>query len=218
MSDARNDAQAPYLGAILAGGRSRRFGAPKALAEVGGERIVERVRDAVQKVVPDVVLIANEPRLFAGLDLPVRADRATGAGPLGGIYTALRWAREEGRPGALCVACDMPFLSPALLRRLLECAERTGADIMAPESEKPQPVEPLCAVYSVGCLPEIEQRLANDEFALKDLVMAVRLQPLSLAEVNGYGDPNILFFNVNTPDQYRAARRIAAEEIEDANR
>ncbi|MBV9108579.1 MAG: NTP transferase domain-containing protein, partial [Gemmatimonadetes bacterium] len=63
------------LGAILAGGASSRFGAPKALAKVGGRRIIDRVRMAVADAVRDAVLIANEPAVFGDVDLPTRPDR-----------------------------------------------------------------------------------------------------------------------------------------------
>jgi molybdopterin-guanine dinucleotide biosynthesis protein A len=68
------------LGVILAGGASRRFGSPKALARVGGRRIVDRVRDALRAAVPEVVVSANQPELFADLGLPIRGDEVAGLG------------------------------------------------------------------------------------------------------------------------------------------
>src|SRR5688572_549814 len=112
----------PPLGVILAGGASRRFGAPKALARVGGRRIVDRVLDALSAAVPEIVISANEPALFADLDLPMRADEIPGQGALGGLHTALRWAMERGRSGSLVVACDMPWITPELLGMIAERA------------------------------------------------------------------------------------------------
>ena len=122
------------FGAILAGGRSVRYGSPKALATVAGESILDRVRRALLRVTPDLILIANEPSLFARSGLPTRPDTRPGLGALGGIHAALLWAREAGRPGILAVACDMPFLDPALLVRILERAAAGDVDVVAPES------------------------------------------------------------------------------------
>lgn len=203
-------ARAPAsFGAILAGGQSRRYGAPKALATIGGTPIVERVRAALSDVCPDIILIANDQELYAGLGLPMRPDVRPGCGVLGGILTALFWAREEGRPGALAVACDMPFLSPDLLRRLLDLSD--GADVVAPESGGKRGVEPLCAWYGVGCIPAIEAELDRGDRHIVGFFDDVRVRRLPLDEVRTFGDPGVLFLNVNTPEERERAERIAAE-------
>ncbi|HEX2080425.1 MAG TPA: molybdenum cofactor guanylyltransferase, partial [Longimicrobium sp.] len=149
----------PPLGVILAGGASRRFGAPKALARAGRRRIIDRVCDALSAAVPEVVISANDPALFADLDLPTRADEIRGQGALGGIHTALRWAAERGRSGALVVACDMPWITAELLRTIAERAASSEADAVVPESGGRRGVEPLCAWYSVRCLPHVERMI-----------------------------------------------------------
>ncbi len=208
-SPSAHSSNAEPLGAILAGGASRRFGAAKALAEVGARRIVERVRDALAAAVGDVVLIANEPESFGDLHLLTRPDLRPGAGAIGGIETALRWAMEMGRPGAVCVACDMPFVSPALLRELVRRAGDGDAEAVVPESTGRRGVEPLCAWYSVACLPAIERALASDERSLHALLATVRAERIPLDVVRGLGDPEIIFMNVNTPDDHRRAIDLA---------
>ena len=198
------------LGAILAGGASRRFGSPKALARVGGRTIVERVRSALAEAVDDVVVIANEPYLFSDLGLRTRADEVAGLGALGGIVTALRWAREEGRPGALCVPCDMPFVAPGLLRVILDRVDGS-ADAVVPESRGRRGVEPLCAWYSVRALEAAEAMAASEERALHVFVGQLETARIPLAEVERVGDPEVLFLNVNTVDDHRRAMGLEAE-------
>jgi len=194
------------LGAILAGGASRRFGAPKALATVGGRRVVDRVHDALAAVTGAPVLIANDPALFPDF-AEWRADEVAGVGPLAGIATALRWAAERGAGGALCVACDMPFVEPELLRLVL--ARAGGADAVLPESGGRRGVEPLCAWYSTDALPAIDRMMADGEHALYLLADRVRAARVPLAEVEACGDPSILFLNINTPEDHQRAERIA---------
>lgn len=199
------------LGVILAGGASRRFGTPKALAMVGGRRIIDRVRDALVAVTPDVVIIANEPELFGDLGLPIRPDDTPGLGALGGIRTALRWAMEMGRSGALVVACDMPFVSPALLRMIAIRASADGA--VVPESEGRRGVEPLCAWYSARLLPLVDEMIASGErqaFRLAERAAADRI-PIGL--VRTAGEPGTLFLNVNTVDDLRDAERIEGGRV-----
>jgi molybdopterin-guanine dinucleotide biosynthesis protein A len=214
VNPARPGPGAP-LGAILAGGESRRYGTPKALATVGGARIIERVVDALGRVVPDLVLLANEPVLFADLGLPTRADVYPGLGALGGIHTGLRWAVEEGRPGILAVACDMPFPSKPLLTRLRDLAfgdlavDLMPPDIVIPESRGRRGVEPLLAAYGVGCIPAIEAQLARGDHRMVGFHDAVRVRRIPLAEVQSLCDPERTFLNVNTPSERERAERLA---------
>ena len=198
------------LGAILAGGASRRFGSPKALAAVGGRIIGERLRDALREAVGRVVLVTNEPELYADLQLPSRPDGHPGAGPVAGIETALRWAEEEGRPGALVAACDMPFLDPRVLRLFVDCSRRSSPDAVAVRMDDGRS-PPLCAYLSVRCLPAMERVLAGDDRSVRALLSSVVTTWLPAEEIARFRDPETMFFNVNTPDDLRRAERIARE-------
>lgn len=214
-STVREAPRRPPFAAILAGGESRRFGAPKALARVGGRRVIERVRDAARAALPEVVLIANRPALFADAGLPVRPDLLPGFGVLGGVHAALSWAEEEGRPGALCLACDLPFLPPGLLGALVARAGEGGAEAVVPESPGRRGVEPLCAFYAVACRPVVEALHARGERRAVALLEEVRAARLPLAEVRRWGDPEVAFLNVNTPEDHRRALEVARSREEE---
>lgn len=194
------------LGAILAGGASRRFGSPKALAPVGGVGLAERVRAAIRAAGLEPRLITGDATLVAALDLPSRTDSALGGGPLAGIQAALRWAAAEGRPGALCVSCDLPFLEPELLRTLCQLDPYR---VVVPESTGPAGIEPLCAFYPVGCLEAINQRIERGALRLQDLLAAVPVRRMPLADVRRWGDPGRIFFNVNSRGDHQHAEAIA---------
>ncbi len=226
------------LGVVMAGGRNTRYGDHKALAPVGGTRILERVRRALAAVTPDVVLVANEPEVYADTGLEQRPDARPGTGVLGGILTALLWARERGHAGALVVACDMPFVPPGLLAELAARAgagaagERpgpTGAlaggeasrsvgsagasgppDIVAAESGGRRGIEPLCAYYATECLDAVERALDRGDRRVISFFEELRVARVPLDEVRRFGDPEVLFMNVNTPAERERAERIAA--------
>src|SRR5260370_34023417 len=87
-------------------------GEPKALLEVGGRRIIERVADVLRQVTDEQLLVTNTPDRYAWMGLPMVPDVFPDAGSLGGIYSGLKAAGEA----AFTVACDMPFLSAAVAR------------------------------------------------------------------------------------------------------
>ena len=91
-------------GVIQAGGKSTRMGGePKALMDVGGARIVDRVVRALREVSDDLLLVTNTPELYASLGLPMVPDVFPDSGSLGGIYSGLAAAPGEA---AFTVACD----------------------------------------------------------------------------------------------------------------
>ena len=196
-------------GAVLAGGAASRYGGvPKGLLAVGGRRILDRVVDSVQAVTGALpLLIANAPGASAWRpDLKTIPDARPGLGSLGGIYTAVTAVPEP----VLCVAWDMPFVPQALLRALIEGA--TGGagsyDAFLPESSGRRGLEPLCAVYGPACGPAIERRLETGDLKAISFHADVRIGILSLAQVKGFGDPDELFFNVNTPDDLQRAEAL----------
>jgi len=196
-------------GAVLAGGAARRYGGvPKGLLEVGGRRILDRLVDVLQSVTGALpLLVANAPDAPAWRpDLTTMPDVRPGCGSLGGIYTAVTAATGP----VLCLAWDMPFVPAALLRALAQAATGGGVeyDAFLPESSGRRGLEPLCAVYGPACRPAIAGRLERGDLQAISFHPDVRVGILSLADVKKFGDPDELFFNVNTPDDLARAEEL----------
>jgi molybdopterin-guanine dinucleotide biosynthesis protein A len=194
-------------GAVLAGGAARRYGGrPKGLLEVGGRRILDRVVDALIAVTGrPPLLVANAPDASAWRpDLQTVPDVRPGFGTLGGIYTAVTSDRDP----VLCIAWDMPFVPEPLLHALVHQADTGGLDAVLPESGGRRTVEPLCAVYGPACGPAIERRFAANDLKAISFHADVRVGILSLARVREFGDPEAMFFNVNTPDDLARAEAL----------
>jgi molybdopterin-guanine dinucleotide biosynthesis protein A len=195
---------------ILAGGAASRYGGrPKGLERVGGRRVIDRVADALREAADTLLLIANDPTASHWLpDLPVAADVRTNCGSLGGIHAAIVRA---GQP-VLVVAWDMPFVPAGLLKALRDAG--AGADAALPESGSRRGVEPLCAYYSPACVPAIERRLDMNDMRVISFFDDVRVERLPEREVRRFGDPAVLFMNVNTPDDLALAERHAADGLD----
>jgi molybdopterin-guanine dinucleotide biosynthesis protein A len=189
-------------GAVLAGGAASRYaGHPKGLNRVGGERILDRLVASLTVATGEApVLIANSPDAAKWAPgLRVVADPRPDCGSLGGIYTALTVA--EGP--VLLVAWDMPFVTTDLLQALV--AGAVDCDVFLPESGGPRGIEPLCGVYGPACVAPVAHQLDNEDFRAIGFHDAVRVGHLPLDEVSQFGDPETLFFNVNTPDDLAKA-------------
>ena len=189
-------------GLALAGGRSGRMGANKALLEFGGVRIIERLLRTIRPLSPEIVIVANDPDTYADLGVPVWPDRIPEKGALGGIYTAVF---HSTFPQTFCIACDMPFPNRAVIAYLRDLA--FGYDVVVPRTA--DGYQPLHAVYSKTCLPHMEAMIHADRLKIDRLFPGVRVRTVEEEELRPM-DPSLrCFVNVNTREELEAATQMA---------
>ena len=165
--------------------------------------MLDRVIDALTAATGrQPILIANDPAAATWRPgLAVHRDIVAGRGSVGGILTAVAAAAP-----VLCVAWDMPFVSAALLGALAELLEQ--ADVAIAESDSRRGLEPLCAGYGPACGPAIRAALARGDQRAIAFHPDVRVARLTRERVLQYGDPDVLFFNVNSPADLERAETL----------
>ena len=178
-------------GFVLTGGRSTRMGRDKALLPIDGSSLVERTARLVRAAAGSATLIGM-PERYASLGLPVVADLIPGAGPIGGLYTALEITRADWN---LIVACDMPALTEAFLRRMLDAARASAAACLVPETATG--LHPLCAVYHRRTRPAVASAIHHKRFKMHDLLKTLDALAWPVADAS-------LLENVNTPLEWGA--------------
>ena len=192
-----------WTGAILAGGRARRLGGlNKAglILHAGGPSILERQVARLNRVVDQTVIIASDAARFSEAGVPVIADLLPDAGVLGALYTAVH---ASGTDRTLVIACDMPFLSEPLLTHLVEAGR--AVDIAIPRTARG--LEPLCATYSRRSGAELRRLIDEDRFRLSNVarIPGLTVREIARDELTSFGPEEVLFFNLNTPDDYARA-------------
>jgi molybdopterin-guanine dinucleotide biosynthesis protein A len=193
-------------GVVQAGGKSTRMGGtPKALVELGGRRLIERVVGVVREVVDDVLVVTNTPDLYRFLGLPMVPDVFPDHGSLGGIYSGLAAAPGDA---AFTVACDMPFLRVAVARLVVERAGE--ADVVIPRAG--DQLQTLHAVYGKACLAPMQARLRAGRLKIVGFFDEVRVLEVPEAEVARHADPALVFMNLNTPAELERARELITDE------
>jgi molybdenum cofactor guanylyltransferase len=200
-------ARTPVAGAIIAGGAASRLGgAAKGLLEVGGSRILDRLVEAFREALHQLpLLVANAPDAAGWrADLRVVPDQRQGCGTLGGLLTAVR----ECPAPVVCVAWDMPFVPAGLIRDL--AAGLDGWDACLPQSGNRRGLEPLCAAYGPACDSAMADALDRGDLRAIGFHQGVRVKVLQESELQRFGSPERLFFNVNTMDDLVQANRMAA--------
>lgn len=200
------------LGAIIAGGLSRRMGgSDKLWIELAGEPLIVRAARRLAGQTGGVILNANRhDERLEGLGYPVVPDLEQDfQGPLAGLLAALHWARVHAPEVTHLVTApaDSPFFPFNLAERLIASVEGYTDDIAIAFCEgRPQPVFGL---WPVSCLSALEQFLADaGSLKVMDFVRSrggrrVNFEP---------GEPPA-FFNINTPEDYETALALMNEAI-----
>lgn len=180
------------LGAILAGGGSRRFGSPKTLARLHGTPLWKVAAGRLGEVCDEVVAIVNHPGVARAVELETFPDRVRLMGPLGGFDAALDHALRTGHAAVMVLAVDMPWVETEALRRLAAAWREQGRVSLA-EMEQPWGFHPLCGVYPVRTMAPLAEALSRRK--LEAGPFARSLDPL----VVDTGRPAASFRSVNRP-------------------
>jgi molybdenum cofactor guanylyltransferase len=191
---------------IFAGGRATRLGGVnKAMLEVGGRTILDRILDALRPLADEQLLLTNDAALEHAGGLRVVFDPRPHAGVLPALAAGLASATSEL---CLAVACDMPFVSTEVFQRLLALQVETDSDVVIPRTAGY--LEPMHAVYRTAAVRRaIEAALERGEQRMISYFGDVRVREVDDAEWRPIDPSGAAFFNVNTPDDLAEARRLA---------
>ena len=164
-----------YLGALLAGGESSRFGSDKALAVWRGQTLIEQALDALRGCTDELVICGRAwPGVHSLNDRP-----QSGLGPLGGLNAALRHARETGYGGVLCAPLDVV----PVVANLAHLARQSESAVIAGQR--------AVGLWPVSLADELDAYLASGQRSIRGWVEVSGAQEIPEIEP---------MRNINRPD------------------
>ncbi len=189
--------------AILAGGRSSRFGANKALADWFGAPLIATIAEKAGAVTEKVFIISNDEAPYRFLDIPVYPDIYPGMGPLSGLHSALSHAASNR---VMVLACDMPLLNTDLLRHLISI--RSWAPVITVEAKGR--IEPLHSVYHRSLLHPAGLLLASGVgVGLTRFIESLPHRTLSEEAVRRFCPSLVCLASANTPEALARLKGVA---------
>jgi molybdopterin-guanine dinucleotide biosynthesis protein A len=193
--DGSGQAAHAWTGVVLAGGRASRFGGrDKASLLIEGRPIIVRQLEAFRALTPHLLIVGNGAARHEAFGAPTVPDAIAGAGPLGGLYTALLRAST---PQVVVVACDMPHVDA----RFLGFLAQAGRDAEAAVPRTSDGWHPLCASYASACAARLRARLEAGQLKVADALTDLAVREIGPDELARF-DPRVLA-NINTEDDYR---------------
>ena len=197
------------VGAVLAGGESRRMGRDKAMLNWDGRTLLVRAVRVLESVFDEVIVVAPRDRGYEERGVEIVPDIRPGLGPLGGLHTAL--VHGGGKP-VFILACDMPYVSsdmvhwivgPPIRNPMSRLAGDRASTIQTRVVHDGHQLQPLCGLYSELCLPEIERALDANRLSAQSLLEELEIEILVLDSRQSWYRPDLLL-NINELGSFAA--------------
>lgn len=141
-------------GIILSGGKSTRMGENKSLLKIGNKSIIESVRDLMQSLFPDVILITNNPEEYQFLEIKIFEDIFFRMGPLAGIHSGLTHSTTKKN---FVISCDIPLMTAQMISYLVSYK----TDKLITVAKADGFIQQLCGLYNKDCIPYASEILSN---------------------------------------------------------
>jgi len=182
------------VGILLAGGLSRRFGSPKAFAEIEGEFFYECAYRALAGVC-DRIVVVSRPELVSRFPVDYNVitdvDWIKGQGPLAGIYSGMAAIHAEKY---VVLPCDMPFIGIAETKKLVALAD-ASADITAVWNATEK--IPLFSVWNGRIKKQLQKDLENGQLRVMKFMEKVTTEWIDTSAIH---ENQLVFRNLNHPD------------------
>jgi len=194
------------LGAILAGGQSKRMGKDKLFLELDNKKLIEHTIDKVKKYLKKTIIVTNQDnKFFLKNNLTTVKDCIEGQlGPLVGILTAMKWAKEN-MPKFSWVAtspCDTPFFPEIIIENFIQESKKKESLILSASSHGRK--HNIFGLWSLDLYEKLEDDLINKKVRkVQDWTERNKIKNLEF-KFKDY-DP---FFNINTEEDLEFAKKL----------
>ena len=194
------------LGAILAGGQSRRMGKDKLFLELNDKKLIEHTIDKVKKYLKKVIIITNQKNeFFLKNNLTTVKDCIEGQlGPLVGILTAMKWAKENSNKYSWIATfpCDTPFFPESIIKSFIKESEKKESLLLSTSSHGRK--HNIFGLWSLDLYDKLRNDLVNKKIRkVQDWTEKNKIKKLEF-KFKDY-DP---FFNINTEQDLELAKKL----------
>jgi len=194
------------LGAILAGGQSRRMGKDKLFLMLDNKKLIEHTIDKVKKYLKQIIIVTNQSNeFFVKNNLITVKDCIEGQlGPLVGILTAMKWAKENSNKYSWVATfpCDTPFFPESIIKSFIKESEKKDSLLLSASSHGRK--HNIFGLWSLDLYDKLKDDLVNKKIRkVQDWIEKNKIKNLEF-EFKDY-DP---FFNINTKEDLEFAKNL----------
>lgn len=177
---------------ILCGGKSSRMGFDKCKIKIKDKYLIEIIGEQLEEVFDDIILISNDLLKFADMKYRSETDIIPDSGPMGAIYSGLKYASSKY---VFITACDMPVINIDFIKHMMKLIRDENVEGVV--SLKSNYVEPLYAFYSTSMIDRFESHIKKQSFKLLNVINESRMHYIEESEVRRFSSNMNIFTNLN---------------------
>jgi len=192
------------LGVVLAGGKSQRFGQDKSQVKLQGKILIDYILSEIVDEFNETLIVTNNPISFMSSDkIFLTKDFKNGLGPLGGVFTAMKWVKENDKKynWISTFPTDTPFFTKKELKNFYENIKIDDSKLFFIKDNKTR--HNIFGLWSMDLMDQLESDLLKGERKVELWANSVGVSTINIEYKKI--DP---FFNINTKEDLEKAIKI----------
>ena len=197
------------LAVVLAGGKSKRFGRDKSQVKLGNKILIDYILSEIIDLYKDILIVANEPIRFLNSDkISLTKDIKKDLGPLGGVFTAMKWARDNKKEykWISTFPIDTPFFKKDHLSKFYQDISLEKSNLFFMKSKNTR--HNIFGLWSLELFEKLEVALKKGDRKVELWANEIGVKTIDFEHENNK-DP---FFNINTEEDLENAKNILSND------
>ena len=193
------------LAVVLAGGKSKRFGRDKSQVKLGNKILIDYILTEIVDFYKDILIVTNEPINFmVSNKISVTNDIKKGLGPLGGVFSAMKWARDNKKDykWISTFPIDTPFFKKKHLIKFYKEINLDKSNLFFMKSKNKR--HNIFGLWSLGLYEKLESALDSGDRKVELWANEIGVKTIDFEHENNK-DP---FFNINTEEELEIAKKL----------
>jgi molybdopterin-guanine dinucleotide biosynthesis protein A len=190
------------LGAVLAGGKSQRFGEDKSQVKLGDKLLIDYILSEIIEEFSEILVVSNSLINFKKSEkISVTEDIKKNLGPLGGVLTAMKWVKDNNKDykWISTFPADTPFFKHSILQKFLQDIQLSESKLFFIKSNNTR--HNIFGLWSIDLMDKLEEDLNKGERKVEVWANSIGVKTINIEFQNE--DP---FFNINTKEDLKKAK------------
>ena len=182
------------LPVILAGGKSRRFGADKAVAKLGDKSLIDYTINKLEPKFAEILVITNNPKQVSKNNIFFIKDTLAGQlGPLVGILSAMEWVKNNDKNYEWIISfpCDTPFFEEEIIDKVINSQKSSDKKLLFLKSGNKR--HNIFGLWSIELMEQLRNDINQGARKVEDWANKIGTE---IVEINSESDKS--FLNINT--------------------
>ena len=191
------------LPVILAGGKSRRFGADKAVAKLGDKSLIDYTINKLEPKFAEILVITNNPKQVSKNNIFFIKDTMSGQlGPLVGILSAMEWVKNNDKNYEWIISfpCDTPFFEEKIIDKVINSQKSSDKKLLFLKSGNKR--HNIFGLWSIELMEQLRNDINQGARKVEDWANKIGTE---IVEINSESDKS--FLNINTKLDLKDAQK-----------